>query len=212
MSESETIPYGYCQCGCGGKTRISSQNNAPRGLVKGQPVKFIHGHWARVQPLDVDDEARFWSKAERRGSDDCWEWQAWRNAQGYGYFWDRIDKRMAPAHRWIFQFVNDIKLPRSPGASGLVVCHKCDNPPCVNPAHLFLGTQDENMADMRAKGRQPDNRGERNPNTRLTPDDIRAIRASHHGKYGDGMRIAREWGLSSAQVSKIVKGQCWLDV
>lgn len=91
-------------------------------------------------------EERFWSKVDLKGPDDCWEWQASKLPDGYGSFGVRsrvVDK----AHRvsWV--------LKNGPIPDGMSVCHRCDNPPCVNPDHLFLGTQQDNMKDMVSKGR-----------------------------------------------------------
>lgn len=85
---------------------------------------------------------RFWQKV--RKSDGCWEWTARVSPEGYGEFWDDRNVR---AHRFSWSLVN------GPIPDGLMVCHRCDNPRCVRPDHLFLGTNRENIRDMMAKGR-----------------------------------------------------------
>jgi hypothetical protein len=141
------IPYGYCHCGCGGKTRIASETRKWCGHVKGEPVRFIHNHHGRV-PL----ETRFWSKVDQRGPDECWEWTASRNQFGYGQimlgaYGTGGKARPFFAHRIAWELIH------GPIETGLFVLHRCDNPPCVNPAHLFLGDQSDNMKDAHAKGR-----------------------------------------------------------
>ncbi len=84
---------------------------------------------------------RFWAKVHR--TEKCWEWQGTRNTRGYGIFGNR------GAHRVAYEFFYGL-IP-----DGLVICHKCDNPPCVRPDHLFAGTRGDNFEDMIRKGRHP---------------------------------------------------------
>lgn len=93
-------------------------------------------------------EARFWAKVDVRGPDECWEWQASTTSSGYGQIMvNARPRRITRAHRLSWTIAN------GPIPSGMVVCHRCDNPPCVNPAHLFVATQQDNIADMVRKGR-----------------------------------------------------------
>src|SRR5947207_2239107 len=91
------------------------------------------------------DAARFWDKVNVIGNNDCWEWRAGRNPQGYGLFW--LEGRQQPASR-VAWLASAGRIPETEW-----VLHRCDNPPCCNPAHLFLGTAKMNTQDMIAKGR-----------------------------------------------------------
>lgn len=142
----------------------------------------------------LSESERFWSKVLRGGEDDCWVWRG-SCARGYGQF-SRGSKPKCPAHRYSWELVH------GPIPDGLVVCHKCDNPPCVNPTHLFLGTQGDNLADCRAKGRMPDTRVRK-----LTPADVEAIRAAAAaGGRGVQNRLAEQYGVTKVCISLIVNG------
>ena len=153
---TQQIPEGYCQCGCGQKTNI----------VHGVPNRYVHGH--NKQPT----AARFWSKVDKRGPDECWEWIACKTGKGYGQF--SIDGRPYLVHRISYELANGA-IP-----DGLFVCHHCDNPSCCNPAHLFLGTNKDNICDCVAKGRHY---------SRTHPELV--PRGERHGSHTRPERVAR---------------------
>lgn len=135
--------YGRCHCGCGAETSIAVITSAARGLIAGEPSPWIVGHNASV--IKAPREDRFWAKVRRGEQNDCWEWSAGVDNFGYG----RLNTRgvVDLAHRLSWE------LAHGPIPDGMCVLHRCDNPPCVNPRHLFLGTRDDNVQDMIAKGR-----------------------------------------------------------
>lgn len=143
---------------------------------------------------------RFWEKVDKRGPDECWEWMAGKTRCGYGTF--RINPtKKTRAHRFSWELEN------GPIPAGLCACHRCDNPACVNPRHIFLGTHAENMKDMTDKNRLPNKGGEKNPNARLTVKEVRLIRGLR-GRQKQRV-IAERFGISQAHVSGIFSGKAW---
>lgn len=146
---------------------------------------------------------RFWSKVDRRGPDECWEWKASRNSTGYGKFY--INSSHCSAHRssWIINV--------GPIPDGMCVCHACDNPGCVNPAHLWLGTDADNIADRDAKGRQADRRGEKNGQAKLDEFSVRLIRRLYRRGLSHRL-LGRVFGVCRRQIGRICAGQRWRHV
>ncbi len=155
----------------------------------------------RVNPLRMNkkETARFWAKVDRRGSDDCWVWTA-GTANGYGHF--SLKRKTLKAHRISFSLNSGKAIPR-----GLMVCHKCDNPPCVNPAHLFLGTCKENINDARQKGRHSSaTPGEEHPRSKLSNQAVADIRRL----FGDGRSkksLAKQFAIGRTQIQRIIKNE-----
>lgn len=146
---------------------------------------------ARALPI----EERFWSKVAK-SEDGCWEWQGRPDKDGYGHI-GAIDGREVKAHRLSYE------MAYGPIPEGMLVCHSCDNPPCVRPDHLFLGTSQQNTADMIAKGRMS------LPGAKITAETVRAIR----DRYAMGnvtMRVlAEEFGVSTPGICLIVNRVTW---
>ena len=127
-----------CECGCGLPAPVAKYGRQPR---------FIRSH--NVNPHRTFEE-NFWAHVQKMpGEDACWIWTGRRGGtMGYGFTQTpRPEHRIVSAHRTAYELCKG-KVP-----DGLCVLHKCDNPPCVNPDHLWLGTQSDNARDMVAKGR-----------------------------------------------------------
>lgn len=152
---------------------------------------------------------RFDRKVAKRSDTECWEWTAATNgAPGYGVFMFRADDgthRMMLAHRAAWMRAN------GPIPKGLFICHKCDNRKCVNPNHLFAGTQAENLADASRKGRlnvpSRSRPGEKNHNAVLNVRQVRVIR--HIGGTIKVDRVAKMFGVSPALIYFIRYGKAW---
>ena len=156
-------------------------------------------------------EQRFWRHVQRGAPGECWAWTAFRDARGYGHIGS--GGRGAPgvlAHR-LSAFLAGFPIDLRPGrGSAQLICHRCDNPACVNPAHLFIGTPADNSADMVAKCRQQ--RGERRPLAKLTAGQVAEIRRLRDAGGITQVALARRFGVSTALVSMVVNGHAWAHV
>lgn len=151
-------------------------------------------------------EERFWSKVDKSG--DCWLWTASVDRKGYGMF--GINRGNGRAHRIAWELAN------GPIPAGKQICHACDNPPCVNPDHLWLGTNRENMEDARLKGKWVGSptkaRGEANGGGgKLKESDIPEIRALR-AKGWTQQAIANQFGVNQTMISFILRGVAWAHV
>jgi hypothetical protein len=170
--------------------------------------------WARSKRCRACDNSirrgpsfgdHFWAKVDRRGHDECWPWLASRDSHNYGHI-SRPGNRnnLILAHRAAWELTHG-QIP-----SELQVLHRCDNRPCCNPHHLFLGTNADNVADKVAKGRGV--KGSLHPKSKLSENDVQMIRAT----YADGAvthrALARFFGVNSSTITNVLARKHWRHV
>lgn len=180
---------------------------------------------ANLSPQEIE---RFWSRVDRRGPKECWPWLHRVDKDGYGLL--SFEFVRLRTHRIAFFLSTGIE------PLCMRVLHECDNPPCCNPRHLFLGTADENMRDKCEKGRQSKGlkhsasmdatkrrgdrngarlhiermpRGEANANSKFTADVVRAIRQRYAAGGIYQHELARQYHVTQAVISQIVSGKTW---
>lgn len=127
----------------------------------------------------------------------CWEWKGAKSVKGYGRI--TFENATWAVHRLMAHMqIGDVK-------KDTVVCHRCDNPSCVNPEHLFIGTQKENVADRDSKGRRNQAYGERQGSAKLTAAQVTAIRLDMR-KHSE---IAKTYGITRAHVGNLKANRAW---
>lgn len=174
----------YCSIPCRNKAR------------RGQPQPWNIG--PRI-PL----EERFWAKVDERGPDECWEWQGTRLRQGYGVFMvSNTPRQLVRAHRTAYELVN------GPIEAGRYICHHCDNPPCCNPRHLYMGTASDNARDRerRNRGGTQSRRGQQNGNAKLSDEQVAELRARYVAGGVSQTQLAKEYGVIQPHISRLVRG------
>lgn len=147
---------------------------------------------------------RFWGKADKR-EDGCWEWQSAKMPKGYGIFTVLLEGKYVGvlAHRmaWLITY-SDVP-------TELYVCHKCDNPKCVRPEHLFLGTHADNLGDQKAKGRS--RFGSKHHGAKVTEEDVKDMFALREQGLTH-KQIAEKYNMSRPNVTVILNGRTWQNV
>ena len=170
----------------------------------------------------------FWDRVKK--TDTCWEWTGSRNRKGYGGYWDGTKVRRAHRVAW--------QKTRGPIPDGMLVCHHCDNPPCVNPDHLYVGTNSDNALDRERRrrrrippreqhwtNRHPERvirgarhyvaqhpevvQGERNPSAKLKNADVVAIRRRYAAGGISLARLAKIYGVGTSTIHRVVRGKSW---
>lgn len=152
-----------------------------------------------------DDVARFWSKVDQSGGPGaCWLWTTGCFSGGYGAF--TVRRKVKKSHRVSWELTN------GPIADGMFICHHCDNPRCVNPSHLFLGTPADNMHDRDKKGRACRTPGSERWSSKLTEADILDIRARYVPRKVTLAFLAEEYGVTFQDIWHIVHRKTWTHV
>jgi hypothetical protein len=152
---------------------------------------------------------RFWDKVNILGENDCWEWQAAFDTNGYGAF--KVDGKKVNSHRFAYILTNGEVQP------GLEICHKCNNPKCVNPAHLYAGTKSQNMLDMVRAGNYKLNtyekmRGEKSGASKLTNDAVLEIRRLYSKNVMTLDKLAKRYNMSKSAIASIIWRKSWTHI
>lgn len=169
---------------------------------------LCHGCWSAARRSGtlpprkhdrVSAEDRFWSRVKKSDEiDGCWEWTAGRTSQGYGHF--QVNGVIHKTHRYAYEMAN------GPIPPGLFACHRCDNPPCVRPDHIFLGTNRDNQIDSRDKGRNRPARGQA-AGSALTEKEVIDIRS--RAPFSMIKDLAAAFGVGPWTISRVIKRQIW---
>ncbi len=145
--------------------------------------------------------ARFWNKVDVGADQSCWNFREWKTKQGYGKF--RVGKKKWMAHRFAWLVTNG-DIPE-----GLFVCHECNNEPCCNPGHLYLGDRKRNSGDAARDGLYAV--GERNHLSKLTEHDVKEIRWIDFVFQRRGTRalLSRRYGVTDTNITNICERRTW---
>lgn len=155
-----------------------------------------------ISAMTAADIEKFWSHVRVGEKDECWPWLLSKHKCGYGRY--QVNGCFIGSHRIAFI------LTFGPMERGICACHKCDNPSCCNPDHLFPGTRSENNSDMRSKLRH--NIGERNGSAVLTPELVQEIRKKYIPNVHGCFKLAKEFGVNHMTIHAIVTNQHWKHV
>lgn len=171
-----------------------------RGLCMAHYTAWWRGRSEEERRRPTTEE-RFWAKVDKRGPEECWPWTGARKRSGHGEFHISRQVGRVPAARFSRELATGEVCP-----PGLSTCHHCDNPPCVNPAHVYFGTQEQNAADMLERSRAP--LGSDRPGARLT--EAAVVEMRERFAAGEYMKdLAQEFETSTGIVSRIVNGLLW---
>lgn len=188
---------------------LSIHDRAPGKSEYVHPLVCKNKHCVNPDHLVYGNEARFWAKVQKLPEIDggCWAWIGGHDKNMYGQFYtvENGKKLTYKAHVYSWHLFMGRKPAK--GYWELFVCHKCDHPWCVNPAHLFPGTAKDNADDMVSKNRR--SRGEDRPLAKLTDEKVKDIRSKWKiGNYSC-QELAMEYGVTKATIEAVINGKTW---
>lgn len=155
----------------------------------------------RLRNVPIEDRY-WWYVIKGEHPDDCWDWRG--STYGFGYGALRTSgRKKAGAHRISWE-VHNGEIPE-----GMWVLHTCDNPPCTNPKHLYLGDRIDNVRDMHNRGRAFSFGPNEHPLAKLTESDVLAIRASFAGARGEKAALARKYGVAKPTIAAVLDRRTW---
>jgi hypothetical protein len=181
------------------KTCPACGNQFPRTTVHEYRKVVCSPECAKAYYVNTMDD--FHSLVQKRGEDECWIWTGPMDGKRYGVI--GIGGKQHKAHALAYEVAH------GPITKGLFACHKCDNPSCCNPSHIFIGTAADNAADMKAKKRSA--WGERAWAAKLTTDAVRQIRTQRASGMS-ATALAGMYGVTPAAISKVALGRTWSNV
>ena len=146
---------------------------------------------------------RFWSKVAKKSDSECWEWTACLVSKTMPYGIIKVDGENVRAHRYSW-FIHHGDIPE-----GLLVCHHCDNPTCVNPSHLFIGTQSDNIKDAFSKGRKFNYAGEDHYASKLSLSEVEYIRNRYANGNCTQVELAKKYSMTQSAISRIINHKRW---
>lgn len=191
------------KCSICGQVKNIDEFYKKRGYPDKRCKQCVLARMKRFQAMPLEDLLdgenknlilkRFWKHVDVKNKNDCWEWKSKKDKDGYGNM--QFKNKTVRANRFIWTVLNGA-IPE-----GMVVCHKCDNPKCLNPDHLFLGTISDNVIDALKKNRLS--------NQKLTVDQVKELRKLYKtGKYSQS-ELGRIFGVSGSTVCQIVHRKLW---
>lgn len=185
-------------------TRYFDKNGTFKGYGQSYKKVTCSRSCTNVYRAGIDLERRFWDRVDKSGGpDQCWPFNGTTD-KGYGRM--KWGDRNHLAHRIAWSLANNSSLPSED------VLHECDNPLCCNPSHLFLGSHDDNMADMACKGRSNTVGTKFDRRAVLTPGQVREIRRRFSNGERNKSALAREYGVSHTAIYKIIKLVNWPNI